>query len=466
MVDARSTKGFSVDDRYCSMRAFLMLLLVAVLGTACAADSGGQEAATEVARDVGNPEPNTQSDVSAPEGDTDFVDTLDRPGQPERDAVLAFENEDSEEAGEDEPAEPDVTSEETPEPAENTPLSRLVDELIVFVEQERGHEFSTRPDVVLLEGDEFREAWNQLIRNDVVEHQEFYTDFTDIYRAMGVIDGNLTLDEIWMRFGDAGVVGYYESERQAIVLRSGEITTYTKTVLVHELVHALDDQVFGIERDEYDDRTDEISWTFSSLVEGSAGVIEERYRSTLTDAERDEEVAVRQALPRSVSLSEFNRSFLELQFGRYRYGDAFAAALWDRGQSVIDDAFVTPPTTSELVIDSSAFIAGESPPAIVDAPAADGAVFYEGVWGEAGWAAVLADTFGTADALALVDGWGGDRYVAWRAGNETCVRLHVEADSPTQLDSYASGLEDWSREALGREIFYPTAELVRVTACG
>lgn len=368
-------------------------------------------------------------------------------------------------SGNDLAAESDNSDEDLALPEESTELSRLLDELIIFVEQERGHHFDTRPAVTLLDNDGFNEAWNALISGDAQEFATDYDNFTDIYRAMGIIEGSATLEEIWKRFGDAGVLGYYDPDRGDIVLRAGEITAFTKTVLVHELVHALDDQIFGIDRDEYAERDDEISWTFSALVEGSAGVIEQRYRATLSAAERDEEIAVQRALPRGVSLSEFTDSFLELQFGRYRYGDAFAEALWAVGRAEVDRAFEEPPATSEVVIDPGAYLSGAPINGAIAPPQADGEVFESGVWGEAAWAALFADAYGVAEGRALADGWGGDQFVAWRTGSQTCVRIHVEADTPGDLDNYAIALQEWSRQAVGRDVFYPTAELVRVTGC-
>ena len=70
-----------------------------------------------------------------------------------------------------------------------------------------------------------------------------------------------------------------------------------------------------------------------------------------------------------------------------------------------------------------------------------------------------------AIAESSADGWGGDWYVAWRQGDQTCVRSHIQADDADALDGYAELLERWV--TLGdREIFYPTADLIRVTACG
>lgn len=447
------------------MRGLTMLLLVAALFSACSSPPAVTDTSPDGARALRESADQAEDVTSENDGGV--------PDAEENDGVLAFKSEDESTTGSDvnqsledalSDVEPAVDGQNEPA-KEITELSILIDELIAFVERERGHEFTSTPNVVLLEEEQFTAAWNELIRDDAAKYEVEYQDFTDIYRAMGIIEGSATLEEIWIRFGDAGVIGYYDSDSGGIVLRSGEITTFTKTVLVHELVHALDDQIFGIDRIEYDDRDDEISWTFSALVEGSAGVIEERYRDNLTSAERDEELAVQRSLPRSVSLSEFNDSFLELQFGRYRYGDDFAAALWDEGQPTFDDAFVTPPSTSEIVIDPAAYLDGEGAEPAVDAPPADGTVFRSGVWGEAAWAAVLADVFDPGTALDLADGWGGDRFVAWRSGAETCVRLHVGADTPGQLDNYADALEEWSSAVPGREIFYPTADLVRVTSC-
>lgn len=449
------------------MRAIWFIVVAVLLSTACSSGPAGvdvvrdDEAVSETASDGARllSEPSNEG--------SDAIDALDAD-------ALAFEQ--PEATPEVEPTvepsttnDPGNTSKEAdvpaPEAAESTDLSRLLDELIVFVEQERGHEFTTRPVVTLLSGTAFTAEWDALIATDALESADEYANNTDIYRAMGIIDDSATLEEIWKRFGDAGVLGYYDPDRGDIVLRAGEITAFTETVLVHELVHALEDQVFGIDRDEYDERDDEIGWTFRALLEGSARVIEERYRATLSDAERDEEVAVRQALPRGVSLSEFTTSFLELQFGRYRYGETFADALWSRGQSEVDRAFEEPPGTSEVIIDPDAFLSGSPADGAIDAPPADGEVFESGLWGEAAWAALFADAFGTAEGRSLADGWGGDQFVAWRTGSQTCVRLHVEADTPGALDNYALALEEWSRQAVGREVFYPTADLVRATGC-
>jgi len=343
-------------------------------------------------------------------------------------------------------------------------LDVLVDELIEFVERERGHEFVSRPAITQLDGDDFRDEFNSVIARDAERYRDDFINFTDIYRAMGVIEGDKDLEQIWSEFGDAGVLGYYDLDVKNIVLRGGEITPLTETVLVHELTHALDDQIFDTDRPEYDERDDEIGWTLSAILEGNARVIEERYRSTLSADEKAAEIAARQTLPRGVSLSSFTESFRELQFGRYRYGETFMALLWADGVSAVDAVLIDPPTTSEVIIDPSGFSAEMIEDGPAAAPAAGGTVFESGVWGQMAWSALFSDV-DQAIAESSSDGWGGDWYVAWRQGDQTCVRAHIQADDADSLDEYAELLERWA--TLGdRDVFYPTADLIRVTSCG
>ena len=361
-------------------------------------------------------------------------------------------------------AAPEVPEQGVQSQSGNAELDAVVDELAAYVEQERGLNFIRSPQVQLLNEAEFAQAWLQLITDDAAENATSYRDFTDIYQAVGIISSDRTLEDIWRSFGSAAVLGYYETDSESVVLRNGEINTLTKTTLVHELVHVLEDQHFDLDREEYSDRDDEIGWAFSALVEGSARVIENRYRAGLSDAERADEANAINAL--SLGGFSFNSSFLELQFGRYNHGEDFVDALWSSGQSILDETFAAPPTASELVLDPRSFLSGAAVDPPLDAPPADGPIFEQGVWGEAAWIALLSDVPGLSATLGRADGWGGDWYVAWRDGDETCVRIDVETDDLNAFATYESALEQWSDQAGGRELTEPTEGLLRLTSCG
>ncbi len=345
-------------------------------------------------------------------------------------------------------------------------LDATLDELIQFVETERGRTFSSRPEVVVLDDDAFVAEWSSVVAADVAASGSEYADWTDIYRALGIIEPGESLDQIWSSFGDAGILGWYDAAGDRIVLRTGEITPFTRTLLVHELTHALDDESFDVDADRFDGRDDELGWTFRAVVEGSAIEIEERYRATLSTAELEAEDAAAALIPRGVSFSSFTDEFLEIQFSRSEQGAAFIDELWDRGGAAAVDAVLTnPPSTSEQIMNPELWVTNAPADIISIAPVADGAAFRSGVLGEARLAAILI-SLGIDEAYEAASGWGGDGFVAWRAGEVTCVRIHLEADTPAELDGYASAFESWAAQSENRDVFYPTADLIRVTSCG
>lgn len=359
-----------------------------------------------------------------------------------------------------------AASSEPPAGAPASELDLLVDELVGFVETERGHSFVSRPVVELFDGDEFVAEYAAILAREAERNATEYRDATDIYQALGIIDDSRDLVDIFASFADAGVIGFYDQTTERIVLRNNGLDTLTETVLVHELVHALDDQIFDLDRPEYDDRVDEVGWTFAAVIEGNATVIEDRYRSALTEAELAEEREARRSLSRGVSLSSFTNSFLEIQFSPYELGGPWVAGLWaDGGRPAVDAVLEDPPETSEQVIRAVADGLVTTPDPPVTPPVADGAVFEEGLFGQIAWTAVLLDAVDPVTATEAAAGWGGDWFVAWRDGDRACVRAHVAADTADDLDELASALERWAATG-DREIFYPTADLIRVTACG
>ena len=475
------------------MRVFVALLALVMIASACS-DSGENptQATSDAAALIEDDTQDQTRQIGSPEGEqdgesssADALASIEDESEPVNDTPETerveleaeqspgdVQDESSDESASDEGSESETPTASQATPAENAldgppvePLDALVTELMAFVQAERGLTFIERPSVVVLDSGSFNDAWQQVVVRDAQANPADFANFTDIYQAVGIIDDGRELDELWTRFGDAGVVGYYDTQTGGIVLRSGELTAFTETVLVHELVHALEDQVFGLDRDDSGASNDETAWTFSALIEGSARVIEGRYRATLSQAELNEEAAARNSIPRSVSLNEFTPSFLELQFGRYDYGEDFAATLWEVGQDELDAAYVDPPETSEAVVNPDAFLSGADDAEALDFPPADGEVFEQGIWGQAGVAALLTDIYTRDDALDISQGWGNDRFVAWRDGDVSCVRIHVSADSPDALDRYADAFEEWAQ--LGdRQIFFPTADLIRVTSCG
>ena len=105
----------------------------------------------------------------------------------------------------------------------------------------------------------------------------------------------------------------------------------------------------------------------------------------------------------------------------------------------------------------------------MDAPPAGGTLIDHGVLGEMGLLLMLeslqkSGSLSSSETRAATAGWGGDQYVAWDEGSQTCVRTRFVMDSPSDTRGllYALGKLAASRGGVSVEGLGP----VTLTSCG
>jgi hypothetical protein len=135
----------------------------------------------------------------------------------------------------------------------------------------------------------------------------------------------------------------------------------------------------------------------------------------------------------------------------YLVGPEFATQVFAQGgQARLDAAYVEPPTTSEQLLHPEAFLAGEAAKTVTNPkPAGKAKAIDAGVLGELGLLLVLSTT-GPAQRAAA--GWGGDRYVAWRDGDDTCVRITIAMDTPQDDAELRQALDRLAEERDGVKV--------------
>jgi len=148
-------------------------------------------------------------------------------------------------------------------------LDTLVARSMARIEVLRGLSFEERVDVEVISRETYREQRNTNTSNATRVWQNLR------YETLFIIgqdrDASTVLDE-----GFAGnVQGYYSLRDDEIVIVSdADRPTVDTNTLVHELVHALQDQRFGIE---YSAETTDASQGYESIVEGPAELVEQLY---------------------------------------------------------------------------------------------------------------------------------------------------------------------------------------------
>lgn len=332
----------------------------------------------------------------------------------------------------------DIDGPATESPADPD-IEAAVAELSRFVEAERELRFKKPVAVELLDADAFKEALLGAEEEDVAELEATQ----GVLQAMDLLDKGVDLaDRIDQLVGE-GVVGFYDDKSDELTVRGQSVTPYVRLVLVHELTHALEDQHFDLGRD---DLGDEAAAGFDALAEGSASVIDQRYRRSLSRDQRRELEAEERKDAGSADVDDIPEVLFAFFGFPYQYGPPLVEAILDKGgMKALDAAFADPPASTEQVLDPRRYLERD-PPAAVAKPAADGPEIQDGEIGQLALFLMLDARLSRSRAGAAAQGWGGDRYVAWKDGGGTCMRFTMAMDSPRDVDELRSALGLWAKD--------------------
>jgi hypothetical protein len=338
-------------------------------------------------------------------------------------------------------------------------LETVVAEITAWVEEERGLAFEEDPSVELADEGEFQERLLADFDDDADELQES----EDELRALGLIDADVDFEAELRELVGVAVLGFYDPETDELVVRAGDITPLARITIAHELVHALDDQHFDLDRPEYDDDASEVGTGFGALTEGNASVIDQRFTALLTDDERAAADAEEAQLAASIDpqIPLILRQLLRLP---YELGPVLVDALVEEGgQEALDAAFEEPPTTSEQLLDPQRYLDGEE---AIEVPApepdGDGEILYEGSFGAISLGFVLGEPL----AGEVIEGWGGDAYVLWRDGDQVCARATFVGDTDEDTEQIAGALRSWAAGHPDAQVTPTEGGFVTFTACG
>lgn len=354
------------------------------------------------------------------------------------------------------------TTSESPTTGSDAEVDTFVAEAVQFIEQTRGRPFLEPPDLRVIGETEFLDILVADLDETFAEEPDLVEKIDVLYQALGMIGPDESIEQVYKTFVEAGVLGVYFPDRDEMLVRGGgPLTLLAKATIVHELVHAYDDQHFDLERGDDLDGSTELQWTFAAAVEGSARYVETLWVDGLSVAEQDQLSAEELAFGDPDLLLSIDFAFLFQEISVYEYGEAWVARLVERdGIEAIDDAVLNPTATSEQVMEP--LDASGLAPIAVAPPAVDGEVIWQLAGGQ-----VLVDSLLKGAFLPTepgVTGWGGDAITAYRSEGRSCIRWDIATDSATDAAELRAALEDWVRFRRSGRVTV-VDDLVRVDRC-
>lgn len=282
-----------------------------------------------------------------------------------------------------------------------------------------------------------------------------------LYVSLDLIDPEVDLYEVYLSLLTEQVLGFYEfegRELKVIGTGTGTLSTVDELTMVHEYVHALQDQHFRLgPRSREIKGSAEASLALQALSEGDATLAMATYAKEFKSTEQILEMQ-RQALGADQKKLESAPEIVQVNtLFPYTQGAQFVAYLVrSGGWEAVNKAYLEPPTTTEQILHPEKYTRGERPERVTTPELAS--ALGEG-WqqvgvdtlGELGWIMYFGTELSVDRAGKAAAGWGGDQYVVLKhsSGRYALAALTIW-DSATDAREFHSGLKDlWNAKKRG-----------------
>ena len=324
--------------------------------------------------------------------------------------------------------------------------------LVAAAEDVRGLNFVEEPEIVIVSSGDLADRIRRQLEEDLDPDETLVTQ--RLFELLGLLDGSVDLLQAYTDLYAEAVGGYYDNDTgELVILGDDALGPLSKTIVVHELIHALTDQHFDfaskLDALVEEQRFQEAS-AIQALAEGDAAYFQIVYMQTLPTSEQVEAVQESLAVDTSVADS-LPAWFAEDLTWPYDAGFAFVDRLvTDLGVSGLNQTYTLLPTTSEHIIHPGSYFTRQPPrPADLPEVTLEGyEVFEEAQWGEWNLELFLLDGVDPGQAIVAATGWGGDRYRIYWNGSQVAFAYLFVGDTPRDAGELASSLAGSVRERM------------------
>jgi hypothetical protein len=352
-------------------------------------------------------------------------------------------------AAAEEPAPP----KEGPKPVESrsdaAELEALVKKAMPLVEKLRGGKFVSTPPVRAVTKEQFLEKFVADFTT-ILGGEERVAPTSRLLARLGILEPGSDMRALIGEYMQGAIAANYDPTTKKVSFLPG--VARTLPLMVHELTHALDDQLFDMSAQikSWDGNFDR-ALAYGALAEGDAESVEYRFASGGAIAamalDKLREEADRQAA--AVIAGRFGKTppAVVLAFkSQYIEGLVFAEALrrTEKRNAAVDAAFRAPPASTEQVLHPEKYIAGEDPPVglVLPAPPEGAKTLVSTTLGELGTRIVLlARGLPVQEAVPAAAGWGGDTVALVSFGKEEALIWISAWDTEEDAKAFHASLQ-------------------------
>jgi hypothetical protein len=294
-----------------------------------------------------------------------------------------------------------------------------------------------------------------------------------LLRAMGLLGPNIDLGRDTTAMQTADTLAFYDNKSKQIYVRgTGPLTVDQRVTLAHELTHALQDQLFGLQklRNRAEKSNAGSVDALTALVEGDATRVQALYLAGLSPADRRDyavrSLAASRAAARTNGIPAVVATYFEAP---YIFGTPVTGVLAaEGGNNSVDAALDGPPPSTRIYLDPAAVTSTPPIPAIPELFAgetklpklADGEDHFDNFT----FYLMLAAKLDLPTALRAADAFGTGSQIAYTRGRLTCFRAAIDGVTRSSSDYLAQVLGRWAATMPGARVSF-TAAGVLLQSC-
>lgn len=277
----------------------------------------------------------------------------------------------------------------------------------------------------------------------------------ETYALLGLVPEDLDLRALLLALYTEQVAGFYEPDSTALFVMDDQPREALEGLLVHELVHAVQDQTADLDALTDPGLGNDRATAAQAAIEGHATLVMLEYMTeqmsgvavdlgSIPDFASQLRPALEGMRSQFPALANAPRVIQESLLFPYLEGAGFVQSLWAGGERVAPFGERLPLSTEQVITGD----AGD-PPIELELTFEGGRVLYENGLGRLELGVMLDEHLADSGA-ELAEGWGGDRFGLVEGPAGRGLIWYVLWDDPSGRDRFAAGLES-ALDRLGGE---------------
>jgi hypothetical protein len=328
------------------------------------------------------------------------------------------------------------------------------------IEEATGLKFKTPPHLELRSRQQVREFLLQTVNEPQV--QKAIDEDAVAYKLLGMIPDTLHLRDLYVRLLTEQIIGYYDPRTKVLYVVKGAPEEYVGETILHELVHALQDQYANLDSLEHIQGDDDREAAITATIEGDATFWQiylsmgwkgnvpahlpggwDQIRAAMANAKTTQPV-----------LGSAPFAIQETLLFPYINGADFAKRFAARHPHV-SPLTALPQSSEQVIHDAAYFGAKPDVPSTITLPAIPGEVaqndmgefgtrlfFFQHLGASASLAPDSVRAAAQAPSVRAAAGWDADRYALVKTPSGNALAWVTVWDSPVDAAEFTSTLDD------------------------